>query len=221
MGQYYVAVNLDKKEYIYPHTYGCGAKLMEHSYMGNDGFGNDFTGALITLLTKDWAGDRIVLAGDYANKEYMEENFPELFEELAKENPWLNDKREYNGDYYDMALYECDEHDFKPIDGITQETACPKYALFTNGEHKYYCDLYDERMFAWDWTDEYTGEKRITNIFPVNLLVALGNGLGGGDYHGLSEELVGCLAGYHIELDDEIPEGYEDVFDGEEPFREN
>ena len=79
MGQYYKIVNIKKKQYITPYTFGDGAKLMEFSMSANgvlaglaillaDGNGrgggdlhstNDIVGS--------WAGDNIVVAGDYAD----------------------------------------------------------------------------------------------------------------------------------------------------------
>lgn len=120
MGQYYVAVNLDKKEYLHPHACGDGAKLLELGLSscglmaclailladGNGRGGGDLYGGTcptckghgvmlrkdgkprtrkgLAVLCKDckavgrvaapeivgsWAGDRIVLAGDYADPE--------------------------------------------------------------------------------------------------------------------------------------------------------
>jgi hypothetical protein len=79
MGQYYKIVNIKKKQYITPHIFGDGSKLMEFSMSANgvlaglaillaDGNGrgggdlhseNDIVGS--------WAGDNIVIAGDYAD----------------------------------------------------------------------------------------------------------------------------------------------------------
>jgi hypothetical protein len=79
MGQYYKIVNIKKKQYISPHIFGDGSKLMEFSMSANgvlsglsillaDGNGrgggdlgseNDIVGS--------WAGDNIVIAGDYAD----------------------------------------------------------------------------------------------------------------------------------------------------------
>jgi len=82
MGQYYVIANLDKKEYLLPHDFGNGAKLME---FGLDSFGV-MSGLAILLASSNgcgggdlfieegspwewvpghWAGDRVVIAGDY------------------------------------------------------------------------------------------------------------------------------------------------------------
>jgi len=79
MGQYYLIANIDKKEYIHPHKFDDGMKLME--------FGQSCSGTLtgLTILLADgngrgggdidsddpiigsWAGDRIVITGDYAD----------------------------------------------------------------------------------------------------------------------------------------------------------
>lgn len=69
MGQYYKPVNIDKFNYLYSHDYGDGLKLMEFSASSH---GILAAVASLITLTKDfrgsWAGDRIVLAGDYADK---------------------------------------------------------------------------------------------------------------------------------------------------------
>lgn len=52
-------------------------------------------------------------------------------------------------------------------------------------------------------------EKYPRCIYPLSLLTALGNGMGGGDYHGTSIELVGTWAWNVISLEDNPPEGYE------------
>lgn len=77
MGQYYLAVNIDDMEHVSPHQYDNGAKLMEHSYIGNN-----FVEAVEFLLLDTgesknrWSGKRIVWAGDYADREPGEgENF--------------------------------------------------------------------------------------------------------------------------------------------------
>jgi hypothetical protein len=78
MGQYWIPVNLDKKEYIDPHKLGAGLKLWEQ--LANT---PGTAGALIVLCAAmperrgggdfkesptvgRWAGDRIALVGDYA-----------------------------------------------------------------------------------------------------------------------------------------------------------
>jgi hypothetical protein len=85
MGQYYLVVNIDKKEFLHPHKLGDGLKLME--------FGNSSDGTMLALallladgcgrgggdyhakkgstpdlaLIGRWKNDRIVIAGDYAD----------------------------------------------------------------------------------------------------------------------------------------------------------
>ena len=46
MGQYFKAININDREWIYTHDYGDGLKLMEHSYLQNS-----FVGAVMILLS--------------------------------------------------------------------------------------------------------------------------------------------------------------------------
>ena len=82
MGQYYKIANIDKKQFINPHTFGDGVKLMELACSGN----GTLTALAVLLASSNgkgggdlhmderspwfgvpgsWAGDRIVVAGDY------------------------------------------------------------------------------------------------------------------------------------------------------------
>ena len=88
MGQYYKIVNLDKREYLNPHDFDDGLKLVEFGYSG----GGAMAGLAALLadgngegagdiksdspLIGSWAGDRIVIAGDYAElgKFFEDEN---------------------------------------------------------------------------------------------------------------------------------------------------
>lgn len=82
MGQYYVVVNLTKREFLEPYSFGDLAKLRE---FGTSRSGMLFGLAILlansngrgsgdadnipensTVLPGRWAGDTIVIAGDYA-----------------------------------------------------------------------------------------------------------------------------------------------------------
>ncbi len=114
MGQYYKIVNLDKEEFLDTYTFTDGAKLLE--------FGCSSEGCLTALailladgngrgggdlhsdnpIIGSWAGDRIVVAGDYAD----EQKFLSV-DQIAK-HKMLNDGEDPN--LYDHAV----EH-FKDI----------------------------------------------------------------------------------------------------------
>ena len=121
MGQYYKIVNLDRKEYLKPWTFGSGAKLMEICINAH--------GALVALalllahgngeglgdvrlkeeddpvadLIGSWKGDRIVITGDYAQAGELEDKLPK---QLRKDL--------LNKHVADFSLYDqCD--DFKDI----------------------------------------------------------------------------------------------------------
>ena len=61
MGQYYAAINFDKRQKVLPWDYVNGAKLMEFSWQGNN-----FMEAVENLLNNEWKGDRVLFVGDYA-----------------------------------------------------------------------------------------------------------------------------------------------------------
>ena len=69
MGQYYQLCNIDRQQLLHPHSLDDGLKLME---FGMSSMGT--LSALAGLLTLDkqqkgpWAGDRIVITGDYADE---------------------------------------------------------------------------------------------------------------------------------------------------------
>lgn len=77
MGQYHLPVNIDKREYLYPHKFGNGLKMLEWGTGGgtvagltvllacshNRG-GGDLHGDVGDIGGR-WAGDRIIVLGDY------------------------------------------------------------------------------------------------------------------------------------------------------------
>ena len=82
MGQYWKPVNLTKREFIDPHKLGTGLKLLEQSSSSS------IASALVILLAAmpqrrgggdfqnnpfigRWAGDMVLLAGDYAHDDDM------------------------------------------------------------------------------------------------------------------------------------------------------
>lgn len=82
MGQYYFICNLDKREYIHPHKFDDGLKLLEFGMSSGgtmmglaallaDGNGRGGGDLRVTHpIIGSWAGDRIVIAGDYADPGY-------------------------------------------------------------------------------------------------------------------------------------------------------
>lgn len=72
MGQYYIIVNRDKRQYLHAHAFGEGLKYGEFTHSR----GGTMTALAFLLASTEerptddplfgaWAGDRIVVAGDY------------------------------------------------------------------------------------------------------------------------------------------------------------
>lgn len=99
MGQYHEVYNLDKQERIYPHAIDNGLKLFEQ--VGH--IGSTAT-ALFALLANSnargggdfpdhpmigrWAGDRVLIQGDYAepsDQAYTDPDNLETFKDISKD----------------------------------------------------------------------------------------------------------------------------------------
>lgn len=187
MGQYYAPVSLDKKQWIYSHTYQNGLKIMEHSYVGND-----FVGAVERLLIPggDWYKTRIIWAGDYADEEVSGEFYK--LDESGK-------PRTINS-----LAHQWDEVAPKPLTWAERE----KYPYLLNHSKKQYVNMQnldgkDNTLEAFDQEDTYL-------IDPLPLLTAEGNGRGGGDFHG-EDSRIGTWARDTISLEEKVPEGYEQI----------
>ncbi|MEE9383201.1 MAG: hypothetical protein V3V08_07290 [Nannocystaceae bacterium] len=98
MGQYWMPVNLDKKEFLDPHKLGCGLKLAEQvgtfpgtgtpliilcaavgelrsmGDLGRDEGTSDYE-AIAARTIGRWRGDRIAIVGDYAEDEFLPPEF--------------------------------------------------------------------------------------------------------------------------------------------------
>jgi hypothetical protein len=85
MGQYYKICNIDKQEYLNPHKFGQGLKFLEFATSGDgimyglatllsDGMGRGGGDLRVEdNIIGSWAGDRIVVTGDYAGKRFIPE----------------------------------------------------------------------------------------------------------------------------------------------------
>ncbi len=102
MGQYYAAVNLDKKQFISPHEMNDLAKAKE---FGSNPCGM-MTGIVALIGSGDWGGDTLAILGDYTDAEAKapggmtwREKFsvaedlggqPDLYRAVTKSPSWVN-----------------------------------------------------------------------------------------------------------------------------------
>ena len=187
MGQYYVVVNIDKKEYMRSEG---GVKLMEWSYNRNSLVLN-----LMRKLANEWKNDRVFVIGDYAlskdridkDKNPIEKDYDyEILEKLEKE---LNiyDKKDKG---YDITLYGFANDNFKEIK--LENLANEEYRYIYNHNKKEFIDL-EHCPLAWLYKEKENYKQ--VKVSPISLLLALGNGMGGGDYWGNNHNMVGKYIG--------------------------
>ena len=107
---------------------------------------------------------------------------------------WHKNRVVWGGDYGDMHL-----HDLKDKEGWPKlynliEAVPEDYKYILNHDRELYVEKTPE-------TDELV-------IHPMPLLIADGNGRGGGDYHGRELDWVGSWTGDKISIGKEIPKNF-------------
>lgn len=190
MGQYYRILNLDKKEYLSSYDYDCGAKMMESAYIATNLKTNGYMAALSYLIDNQWKGDRVIMIGDYATLDWAE-NTPtqidaQFLASLKDEFPFIQEKDE---DGYLINLIDCDEHGFIKSN-MKSKKKVKRYLC--NNATKQYIDLNDLPI---DYTyKDDDGTTKYGHIYPLPILISIGNGLGLGDYSSNNDDLAGTWA---------------------------
>lgn len=96
MGQYFYVLNLDKRQYLNPHCFGDGLKLLEFGCSSE----GTMTG-LTLLLRKSTEGG----GGDFNSDGYREEGIP-YRNSIEIVGSWAGDRIAIVGDYDDSKLYQ-------------------------------------------------------------------------------------------------------------------
>ncbi len=189
MGQYYTVANMDKKEVLCIEGKFIGGKLLEISETASDSL------AILNQIAGAWKGDTVFLVGDYADLSDTDEPF---FRALRT---WT-DKL-----HLTESLYHHVRDNFTQIDGNTEEQG---YRFIYNHARKEYIDILHcpDCCDGTDWRQGY--------IAPLPLLIAMGNGRGGGDYYNYgNDKLVGtwCDSIASVEITKEPMDelGYEEI----------
>lgn len=221
MGQYFTWVNFDKSQRIYSHAFGSGLKLMESAYVQNE-----YIEAATHLLAGPWKGDRVLYCGDYAWGD-PSGSAGERLHELAERDPYeFADECEDISTRFAACEGKTRLESFETADGRYGFKSVPLEGTFEiKPEHYRYVVNETKGVFvdreqapvAWVWAER--GDFDIVRIDPMPLFMAIGNGLGGGDYWGPNENQVGSWAGDSIVPTNERPgEGFQEIAS---PFDEN
>ena len=177
MGQYYKIVNIDKKEYMESNS---GVKLMEWSYNRNELILN-----LMKKLANEWKGDRVYVVGDYAVSDDVGNDSYE-FKTLEKIEKDLDIYNKEDNRGYRISIYGYTDDNFKKIS--LEKLEKEEYKYIYNHNKKQFINI-DHCPLAWLYKEKNTYFS--VKIAPISLLLALGNGMGGGDYFSNNQKLVG------------------------------
>lgn len=208
MGQYYRPCVLKKnwKQANNPvcasllcYDFGNGAKLMEHSYIGNW-----FVRSMEYLLANQYKGYPVVWVGDYADMVETRTGEHDLYRDAN-----LFIYKDYDGSSDDKrqayvslrasipVMYQGE--DWKSEQNFNPYMNYPYYRYLVNYTKKQYCIMPKYAKDEW-------------RVNPLPLLTCSGNGRGGGDYR-KEDNLVGSWAFDCIGLtnsDKEI-EGFKEI----------
>lgn len=168
MGQLYKIVNVDKEEMLVPWDFSNGAKLMEWSYNNND-----MILALFNLLAGEWKGDRVFVIGDYADLGYADLGNPN--------EPCHEALRKVLEEKMICDLYGYASKNYRNISGESDVSEYG-YRYIYNHALKVVIDL-DKCPIERTFWSKVEKEVCIVRISPLSLLLAIGNGRGGGDFH--------------------------------------
>lgn len=102
MGQYHMPINITKGQFLHPHDFGDGLKLLEfgsggytmtalafllstsNGLGGGDLFIPEDAPDVIKDLIGSWAGDKIVIVGDYDGPSFMNKKQKDVAENLYR-----------------------------------------------------------------------------------------------------------------------------------------
>lgn len=203
MGQYYKYINIDKRIIV---SANHGLKLTEHSWLGN----NEVVIPIEQLVKTEWQGDRVIQLGDYAERMAASTKLKEKhlkFVEIIKKKIGTNSLyygdvagagekfKEYTleelFDSYDLKLGHDSEGMPIPFNEKGQKCSCDQFRYLYNTKRKEYVDSF---KILPSYVDIYKSEILFTKLDAYSLLVAIGNGLGGGDYKGPDDDMIGLWA---------------------------
>lgn len=94
-------------------------------------------------------------------------------------------------DLYDLKLEHDSESTPIPFNEKGQKCSCDQFRYLYNTKRKEYVDSF---KILPSYVEEYKSEINFVKLDAYSLLIAIGNGLGGGDYCGPDENLVGLWA---------------------------
>lgn len=188
MGQYYLVANIDKRERLCINGKKIGGKLMEIALE------RESVNAILNQMAGAWKGDLVLLVGDYAYQGTSNDNYYKLYRQLESKFHLVD------------SLYDYVYEKFRRIDGDTADVGL---RFIYNHSQKNYIDLRHcpQCCDGKDWRQE--------SISPLPILIAMGNGLGGGDYgNSDNEHLAGSwcesISTVEITIEPKDELGYEE-----------
>lgn len=175
MGQYYRAVLIAEdgtRRIMTPDVYNDGYKLMEHSWIGDD-----FVNAVLAEIDNN--PHHLAWMGDYANT--APDNGKNFNDGFVKNTEELLDI--YDGVWTGNGKIPC----------VSPESNHP-YLLTGKDADCFIVNLTKKCFIDMQAYVDINTSDGSWCVNPLPILTSIGNGQGGGDYHGLGEDFAGTWA---------------------------
>ncbi len=174
MGQYYNILIKDNNENYTLYDRSVNKKYMLAKLTEHSWIRNSFMDSFCNVLINNPV--KIAWVGDYADEIHNYE-IPNNIDKELLEDIYNKTYKELKSNTISYLKFDYDKY------------------LLVNHTKKIYIDLkkYIEANDNDGWC-----------LHPLSLLTALGNGLGGGDYHGINENLIGSWAWDKISLENKL-----------------
>lgn len=193
MGQYYKFMNIDKKQRCDQNQHML--KLLEHSYIENE-----YCMDILSLLSNEWKGDRVLHVGDYA--------------EGTDGTTTCKIIEQIEDDYkLEKTVYDWQDK----FEDIEPNKVNSKIRYVYNLDKKEYIDLVKQPL-QWVWVEK--NKLHFSKINSFALLIACGNEQGGGDYRLVNRLQVGSWAGNRFVSSDSLLEEYKNFKENNYIFNE-
>jgi hypothetical protein len=139
---------------------------------------------------------------------YLKNNFVNTFESLlAPDGIFYKSRIVWAGDYADNEVGQ-EENLHQIAFNQPNKDFTTKYQALTLEKNQYIINHTKK---------QYVDKEKHDKYHPLPLLVAEGNGRGGGDYHGINQDIIGSWSRDVISVENKIPDDYVEFvckFDG-------
>ncbi len=157
---------------------------------------------LLTMIPWDYKVGNKLMEHSYVDTSLL--NTVEFL--ISEKGPFYKSRIVWAGDYADDEEGYDNEEQISNLYNLAENYSPYNNIYYKNNENKYIVN-HTKQLY----TKIESFDNNTEHIHPLPLLVAEGNGKGGGDYNGSNKILCGTWARDFISVEKEIPDNYNEI----------